>query len=259
MASANEQDISNRSLEFTALPLIEVALKRVPRTHIPISLPFVLDLQRELQRRFDQILDLDVVEQPPGALPPAAYAFHATCGCRLVDTSSGISVNLQPDMLIVRWAATEGKEYPRFPAMQQAADDVVATINKIGLQPFEPVLINLAYANRLETSIKQNRVQPSPWPLSDNWTPRGVREEGQPIEFQSVFKSVEGIDRRVLVQVRQETPETNPWYLLLTVAGKVVSAGESAEDSESQVHDALIDWFPRLLSPEAKRAYGLQS
>ncbi|HRF58642.1 MAG TPA: hypothetical protein PLH94_01860 [Fimbriimonadaceae bacterium] len=259
MASANERDMSNRSLEFTALPLIEVALKRVPRTHIPISLPFVLDLQRELRGRFDQILDLDAVEQPPGALLPAAYAFHATCGCRLIDTSSGLSVNLQPDMLIVRWAATEGKEYPRFPALQRAADDVVAAINKIGLQPFEPVLVNLAYANRLEASIEQNRLQPSPWPLSDDWTPRGVREEGQAIEFQSVSRIVEGIDRRVLVQVRQEAPETNPWYLMLTVAGKVVSEEESAEESESQVHNALTDWFPRLLSEEAKRAYGLQS
>lgn len=249
---------SHQSLEFTALPLIEVALKRVPRSHLPLSLPFMLDLHKATRDHFDQMLDLDALEEPPGAMPPARYALHACSGCRLIDSSSGLSVNLQPDMLVVRWAHADGHAYPRFPAMLAAADVVVEAVQRIGLQPFEPALVNMAYANRLEASSQRNLLHPSPWPLADEWTPRGVKEEGQAIELQSVFKGEGGIDRRLLIQVRQETPDAIPWYLLLTIAGKKVLDGESAEAAELAVHEALIDWFPRLLSPEAKEAYGLQ-
>ncbi len=259
MANGNTVEASEKSLEFTALPLIEVALKRVPRTHFPISLPFVLELRKALPGRFDQMLDLDFLEQPPGPVPPAEYAVHTTCGCRLLDTSMGLTVSLQPDMLVVRWAAAEGKDYPRFPAMRDAADEVIKAIKDVGLQGFEPVLVNMAYANRVEATIEQGKPQPSPWPLADAWTPAGVRDDGQAFESQSVLRDATGTDRRVLVQYRQETSGAPPWYLLLTIAGRTISEGESLAEAEMRVHDALIEWFPRLLSKEAKAAYGLKS
>ena len=250
--------MSAESLEFSDLPLIEVALKRVPRAHLPLSLPFVLELQKSLPARFDRILDLDVLEAPPGLVQAATYNASSTCGCRLVDSSLGISVSLQPDMLVVRWTHAEGKGYPRFLFLRDAANDVTTAIEKIGLQPFQPVLVNMAYANKVDVRLEEGRPQPNPWPLSVKWTPVGVKEEGQAFETQSVFRGADEIDRRVLVQYRQETPDAKPWYLLLTIAGKPISEGESIDKAEERVHQALIDWFPQLLSGEAKEVYGLQ-
>jgi len=257
---ADEQTAGQRdkTLNFTDLPLIEVALKRVPKVHFPISLPFVLELKNRLPARFDQMLDLDAAEQPPGALTPVAYAFHVTNGCRLLDSNLGLTVTLQPDLLIVRWAMADDRPYPRFGALRKAANEVIEVIEQISLQPFEAALVNMAYANRVDATVREGRPQPSPWPLSDAWTPDGVREEGQAFESQSVLRGADQIDRRVLVQYRPETADAKPWYLLLTIAGRPVADGESLETAENDVHGALIEWFPRLLSQEAREVYGLK-
>lgn len=250
--------MSGQTLQFSDLPLIEVALKRVPRTHIPISLPFVLQLRESLPGRFDRVLDLDVLEAPPGGVAPAVYEAQVTCGCRFVDSSLGVAVNVQPDMLVVRWMQSEGKPYPRFDGLRQAADDVIGAIEKIGLGPFETALVNMAYANRIEAEVSQGSVQPKPWPLSDAWTPDALRNQGTAFETQSVWRGQDEIDRRVLVQTRFEASDAPPWYLLLTVAGKKLQEAESLVTAEDAVHGALIEWFPQLLSEEAKQIFGLK-
>lgn len=247
--------MSSPTLHFTDLPLIEVALKRVPRTHIPISLPFVIQLRESLSPRFDRVLDLDALEAPPGGVAPAVYEAPLTCGCKFVDSSLGIAVSLQPDMLVVRWMESEGKPYPRYPKLKEAADDVVAGIQKIGLGPFETGLVNLAYANRVDALVAQGLVQPNPWPLADAWTPEALRSQGTAFETQSVFRGNDEIDRRVLVQTRVDGPQAAPWYLLLTVAGKKLSNAEALESAEDEVHQALIKWFPMLLSEDAKSRF----
>lgn len=251
--------MSGETLNFSDLPLIEVALKRIPRTHIPISLPFVLRIRDLLPARFDRVLDLDVLEQPPGDAPSAVYNAQITCGCRFVDSSLGVAVNLQPDMLVVRWMEAEGKPYPRFSELRRAAEEVTTAIAQIGLGSVETALVNMAYANRIEAKSDGKIIQPKPWPLSDPWTPVALKGTLHAFETQSVWRGQDEIDRRVLVQTRAEAPDAPPWYLLLTVAGKKLREGELLEEAENGVHGALIEWFPHLLSDEAKRAFGLQT
>lgn len=248
----------NGTLEFTSLPLIEVALKRVARAHVPISLPYVLDLKEKLPARFDLIRDLDFVEPPPGAAAPAMYSIPSLGGCRLIDSRMGISVSIQPDMMVTRWLATERASYPRFAELRRAADEVVTAIGSLGIGAFDTQLVSLAYANRIPATIQEGRVQPGPWPLSEAWTPRALRDEEQTFETQSVLRGADQIDRRVLVQSHEDR-DGSRWYLFLTVAGKTIEEGESLADCEGAVHRALIDWFPRLLSEEARVAFGLQS
>lgn len=249
----------NATLEFTSLPLIEVALKRVARVHVPISLPYVLDLKATLPARFDLIRDLDFVEPPPGGAAPATYNIPSLGGCRLIDSSMGVSVSLQPDMMVTRWLATECASYPRFSELQRAADEVGTAIGALGIGAFDTQLVSLAYANRIPATIQEGRVQPSPWPLSEAWTPRALKDEEQTFETQSVLRGSDQIDRRVLVQSHEDRADGSRWYLLLTVAGKVVEEGEPLAECENSVHRALIDWFPRLLSEDARVAFGLQS
>jgi hypothetical protein len=245
------------TLEFRSLPLIEVALKRVYRSQLPVNLPFILAIRESHPSGFDTILDLQGFEQPPAGLQAPQLAFPSTHGCRFIDSSRGITVILQPDMLIARWQSDSGTDYPRFDALSGALDTVTGAFPRIGSWSFKPAVINLAYANRIAVNQTGDGAQPDPWPLSQAWTPPNLMQFGVALESQFVMRGTDKIDRRVQVQFRSE-PEQPPWYLLLTVAGKQVEDNESVESCENKVHGALIDWFPELLSAEAREAYELQ-
>ncbi|MCZ8138058.1 MAG: hypothetical protein ACK5UR_07665 [Armatimonadota bacterium] len=247
------------SLEFSAAPLIEVALKRVPRHHIPVSLNLVTRIWEELRSEFTRILGLEGIEQPPVAFQNATFDAFETTGCRFVNDEMGVTVTLQTDLLVVRWVAADGKEYPRFSSLQDVAERVIRAINKHSIQEFRTVVVNLAYANRLQLAETDGVTAPQPWPLSPDWTPSSIFATKQPMELTSAFRSEDGIDRKLTLQLRTDAVASRDWYLFLTVAGAQVPEGSDSIETENNVHSALVKWYPTILSKEAKVAFGMKN
>jgi hypothetical protein len=264
-----EEHVERKTLEFEKLPLIEVALKRVIEPRLPVDLPFVVRLAESLGGRFDQVLDLPGIEQPPGPPAQEPYQVHTAKGCRLLDSRSGVTVTLQRDLLVARWSRTDTKTeagtdtrtggYPRFPELQDALSAVECAIRGFGGFPegSRTRVVNVAYANRVEAAGSHDCVEPSPWPVAPDWVPCALRNAGQFRELQTCHRADNGTDRRLLLQYREDGGR--PWFLLLTVAGKAIGDKDDPQTAEEVVHDALIEWFPQLLSEDAKAEYGLNT
>lgn len=248
----------HQALEFENLPLIEVAVRRVIEPHVPMSLPLVLSVMQSLEDDFE-IEDLEAIEQPPGVIQLAPYAVHATAGFRLIHRTTGVTVSCQKDMLTARWQRSHGIKYPRFPALVSALDRVASTIKRCSVVDFRVSVVNVSYANRIEATGEAGNYRPDPWPISDAWFPAALAEAGQAMELQHVHRTEGGIDRRLVLQYREDGAEQNRWFLLITAAGTAVSSSQKGLDAEVLVHDSLKSWFPELLSKRAKERFGLKT
>lgn len=250
-----DNHLERKTLEFAGLPLIEVALKRVITPHVPVNLPMVLRLARDVGSRFSHVLDLEHVEQPPGSIQGARYDIHTTGGCRLIEAGTGITVTVQRDLLTARWSRTDIADYPRFPALQGALDAVMASIRAVNIGDVRTCLVNVAYANRVDNAPCQVSSNTACWPIAPEWTPPALTSVGQPIEQQTVFRGANGIEHRLSLVLHEGSDESAPWYLLLTVGGKRVEQDDDELDVELAVHDSLMDWFPSVLSKDALAKY----
>jgi uncharacterized protein (TIGR04255 family) len=244
------------TLEFESLPLLEVTLKRVPRAHIPMSLHLVTGIWDKLRGDFDRILDLQVLEMPPGNNRASNYDALATTGCRLISEAQGVTITLQTDVLVVKWVAASGKPYPRYEAMQGFADKIVAAINEISVLKFEAMIVNLAYANRLEAISHEDGIRPEFWPFNSSWSPAALVGEAKPQEYQTAFRDGNDVDHKCLLHQLLEAGTGKAWYLLINVAGRELKDHGELQQAESAVHDALIRWFPAMLSDEALTKFG---
>ncbi len=249
--------MSRMTLEFDKLPLIEVVVRRVIEPHLPLSLPLVLSVEHSLANEF-QIDDLEAIEQPPGVRQLAPYSIHETAGFRLIQPATGITVTCQKDLLAARWQISHGISYPRFPALVAALDRVASAITENSVADFRVSVVNVSYANRIDAGGEADNYRPDPWPITDTWFPAGLAGAGQTMELQHVHRTGDGIDRRLVLQYREDGPAPDRWYLLITAAGIAVPSDQGGLDSETRVHDSLNNWFLELLSDSAKERYELK-
>lgn len=256
MEPKGAKNLTEGSLEFETLPLIEVALQHGLATPIPAGVAVASEIAKKLEDSGIHIHDLDSFDLKPGTRLVFGSGIFRPEGFKISIPANGIDVSIQRDVLTARWLRTSGQPYPRFQTLLDAlllAQDHVEEC--VGFK-LEVDSVSMVYSNQIAAVLEDGRHAPDPWPFSFVFTDRDKSMWGDPYELNAGWDQGGGLSRRVHFQFRAGKGIEETWYLLITSSTWVPEVGPI---EASVVHDDLIKWFPELLSNQAKEKYGYKS
>lgn len=244
----------SKSLEFTNLPLAEVACRFVFPAPANISTPQWLDImQRTTSADFvmhDQ--DGDTFEilpdrQPliqPMTINKLAFSHRKT----------DVLVRVQRDLVASRWDTTLHRPYPRFRALATAVTNAYQIIREVLGDEVKPAMAMIIYVNRILVqgttfSDAVNRY------ISSDVLPAAVRSNL--LHYDIEWRKPNSAVLRLHVLLGPSTHQDVPDAMLLVTSANI-SVGEGAEPSQAleDIHGELQQMFLMVISNEARMEWG---
>lgn len=252
------------SIEFTNLPLVDVSIRLVPLSDLPISLGAIKALILDSSTGFTELSDIEAFENPPGggSIKPKLGGLN---GFVLTNPQIGLTIDVHPTLLLFRWrreTASKPKPYPRFETLVHQLREVIILLMKVlELPSFSPKVVNMSYTNFVEAS--NGLTIGSSFPIINFKATQSsiIAEESNLTDFTVGWSEPNnGIDLRVRIDQAEllETQESplKSGYILTTIAGKRLAEGEEYEQNVLSCHDRLIELFEVLLNEDAKQLFG---
>ena len=252
--------MASRSLEFSNLPLQEVALK-VFLKEPKLELPHYVAAWLQLRQDYCEILEAAGVE--------LSVTGQATMKGLpgVVFKSAKYTLTAQSNLVITRWDRSLGSPYPRYAALREAL------LNGLGALQTAAAAVDLGIyaANITYTNIV---VPPSDDPMSyfrelmvNGVIP--VPAIGMPLHDLNVSWNHEplGVDFRLMIQrwplgnrgaIAEGGPrhETQTAFTLTTVAGCTHNASAGLPADLDRLHGALQDFFASIITDRARTDWG---
>lgn len=245
------------TLEFTKLPLVEVAIRLTAARPLPLDLASAVQLHLEMKERFPRIEDPLEAEQAPGRAAMIELQAGRLLGARYRDHAQGFSVGVQPSLVLIRWLQSPGRAtYPRFPAFSDALWFALEKLRAV----FRDVrfdVANMSYTNFVQT----NAATVSEF-LDRYFVPSvrpAIMEPSNQFHGLNIsWRSAEDIDLRLVIERGQAqlTPVTSEGYKITTVAGIRFEEVDVPSDPVARLHDRLQILFESILSEAAKKEWG---
>ncbi len=252
----------NVRLDFDNLPLIEAAVRASFSAPTALSYALVNSIAVELKPSFPVLAESQQIEGAPGVdgtqvefgpgyLPGAVYTGHG----------SGLSVHVQPRVIVARWSKRPGliePEYPRFKALRDSLWNAVEAFRKAREDEFPGIaVVNMSYVNFIPVSDPATVVRTY---FAKN-AHLGVLENAHQVrKLEAAWSESDDLDLRfALEQAAAKLPEgVTQGYRLTTAAGLRLGKSLSAESGLDRVHDKLQAFFVGLISNEAKSEWKLR-
>ena len=252
--------------EFTALPLIEVALRVAPQAAVPLSFPIATHIIDELRAAtpFAEVVEPDIFDQfahqqfqnSPIVLPLALQ----------MESELGVTLNLQRNVIVLRWRKRQIEdppEYPRFEAMVKLLEHVIDVINRLSPHDYQFVATaaNMSYVN-----MQLGEDFGSDFPPVVSWGPLPVHimGEGRSLAEQSLVWS-EGSPRcdfRFVVQQAElgtaGSDERVRGAAVTTVCGTSDRPDEDWAQLLMDCHNRLNDKFSAFIRVDYLEKWGWQ-
>jgi uncharacterized protein (TIGR04255 family) len=249
-------------LKFDNLPLVEAVVRTSFNGPKALSYQMVNAVARELQHSFprlDEATQFEVapgragtqVEIGPAYLPAAVYTGH----------TSGLSVSLQPDVIVTRWAKHPGLEqadYPRYESLRDALWEAVEAFRKASGDEYPGIaVVNMSYVNFIRVPNPAAVVRD----YFSNDAQVGIMGDVKQVrKLEAAWNGADDVDVRfALDQASAKLPEgVTPGYRLTTAAGLRLGESTDAKSGLDRVHEVLQEFFVHLISERAKREWKLQ-
>jgi len=254
-----------KRLQFENLPLISVAIRLTLAIELPLSLAFITDLFKEIPPEFSEIQDLPYLEQPPGRLPVQLRASRGPIGARFVNPETGMALDIQTDMIAVRWLgwnATEQAQrgYPSFDVSLPLIKVLIICIEKLLGSNF----VKVDVANMIYTNLIDKQPPLTHRLLASYLSTFAVDESLMDYEINAMDLSLKlgkGIDYRAHVDAFTDSNNTPSGFMVTHSAGTALGFTENAEDIFSgicRVHDALVNMFELALTELARTEWSMK-
>lgn len=248
------------SLQFDNLPLVEAAVRVSLGASLQLSFAAIYDVHDGLRQEFPSISEAEQVEVAPGlAESETRFGIGIVPGAVFCGHSAGITVTLQPQVIIARWfrkSSLSDSPYPRYGALRDALWRTVDLLRKHGDDTPPVAVVNMSYVN----FIPSNR-------------PDIVREyfsevaqikvlDGAKVlrKLEAGWKLASDVDVRFcLEQTAAKMPDgITAGYRLTTAAGIKLGPTQAAKESLELVHDTLQGLFRDLISSRARDEWQLR-
>lgn len=251
------------TLEFSNLPLEEVAVRAIISITHEFTLNEICDLRKKLADDFELVEGLPGVELSPFA--PTQLSLGKYPGLFL--RQGNAETIIQGNMIIARWRRLSGAPYPRYPFLKQNIWCARAALSEIvGSESAALSIVNMAYTNVVIVS--------EPLTFGDAVS-RYVRAACVPLRVKAgqvndqdlSWKESNGVDYRVRLQPGQimldsdgtgadSTRQSRPALILTTICGTYVRPDLEPEQALDLVHHALQESFLTVVSDEALEEWG---
>ena len=252
----------NSSLEFRKLPLVEVAVRASFHSSIPLRYSLINAVREKLSAEFPTLAELNHFEAAPGSggtqfeispgfLPGAVYTGH----------KSGLSISLQPQVIVARWVTRPGlqqTQYPRFGALRESIWTAEEAFRKSAGDEYPGIaVVNMSYVNFVPATDSATFAKTY---LSTDAQMRIMDGATQVRKLEAAWSGSEDIDVRFAIEQAavQMGERVTPGFSVTTAAGLRLGASQDAKSGLDKVHGALQEFFLKLISNEARREWELQ-
>jgi uncharacterized protein (TIGR04255 family) len=248
-------------LDFENLPLVEAAVRASFNAPKALTYSLVNSVARELRSfpRLEEAKQLEVAPGAPGTqmeisptyLPGAVYAGH----------ESGLSVSLQPQVIVTRWVKHLGlqqAEYPRYPALRDSLWAATEAFRKACGDEFPGVaVVNMSYVNFVPSPDTATFLRTY---LSAESRLKAMDSAQQVRKIEASWSETDDLDLRFAVeQAIARLPDgATPGFRLTTAAGLRLGESIDAKSALERIHDSLQSFFLKLISEQAKQEWKLR-
>jgi len=224
----------------------------------PLTFNAINELHAKLRGDFPQITEPQNVQIPPGiGKPTIEFGPGQIPGVVYTGNRQGIQIALQSQLLYVGWVkqlATDGPEYPRFPALRDTLWHAVDAYHAVSTG-VPIIVVNMSYLNFIR--VTGDGVLPKYF--SKLVQVAATQNARQLHKLEVSWQEQNLVDLRFnLEHVRLNIgAETVDGYSLTTAAGLQVAAPSEPRDALEDVHDRLQVFFSELISNHAKSEWKL--
>lgn len=249
-------------LVFEDLPLVEVVVRAALKGPRPLTYAIVNALAVELKQTFPTLEELKQYEVVPGVgraqieigpayLPGATYVGH----------KDGLSVSLQPQVIVARWVKHSGlpePKYPRYPALRDSFWTAVNSFILASGDEYAGIdVVNMSYVNFIPVSDSASVLKDY---FSDQAQLPGMDKARQVRKLEAAWTEDDELDLRFAIEqaTARLGDSVKQGYQLTTAAGLKLKESRDAKVALERVHDALQVFFLSLISDRAKREWKFQ-
>ncbi len=249
-------------LDFGNLPLVEAAVRASFSSRVALSYSLVNSIAAELEPSFPKLTEskqLEVapgaggiqVEVSPGYLPGAVYTGH----------ESGLSVSVQPQVIVARWVKHPGltkPKYPRYLALRDSLWTAVEAFRKACGDEFPGIaVVNMSYVNFIPASDSAGVLKTY---FSEKVHLRAMDKARQVRKLEAAWGEGDDLDVRFAIEqaAANLADGVTQGYRLTTAAGLRLGEALDAKSGLEKVHDVLQEFFLELISTHAKNEWQLR-
>ena len=246
-------------LDFGRLPLVEAALRVSLAAPSKLTYATIYRLHQALsafpELREPQFFEAkpgftESIQLGPGELPGAVFSGHPR----------GISVSLQNQVLVVRWARKPGAsapDYPRYGELRETLWKAIAELVRAAPDGIAPIaVVNMSYVNLL--NVAHDSPVLSTYFAASAHVVAALRAK-QLRKLEASWLESDDVDIRF--NIEQVTVRVNDQdvqgYRLTTAAGKRLAPAADAQAELDVLHSRLQTFFLSLISEAAKREWEL--
>lgn len=249
-------------LDFENLPLVEAAVRVSFQTAVGLSYSLVYSVYAKLKPSFPLLTESQQLEVVPGAggtqvdFGPAYLP-----GAVFTADKSGLSVQVQPQVIVARWSKRPGvreSKYPRYQALHDSLWKTVEAFRQACGDDFPGIaVVNMSYVNFVPSLDSATFLKTY---FSEESQLGAMKSARQVRKLEAGWIGSDDVDVRFAVeQVSAKLPDgMTPGYRLTTAAGLRLGESLDAKSGLEKVHDALQHFFLELISEHAKREWKLQ-
>lgn len=248
-------------LVFGNLPLVEAAVRvsfNAPK-HLTFSL--LNGIANELEPSFPRMEEPNHLEVAPGGSSGIEISPGHLTGAVYTGHKSGLSVAVQPQVIVTRWVRRQGfkqQKYPHFPALRDSHWEAVKSFRKFCSEDYPGILVvNMSYVNFVYTDDFAGFLRKY---FSSKVQLTVMDRADQVRKLEAAWSDQDELDLRFAIeQGAERLPDgVRRGYRLTTAAGLRLAESTNAEEGLEKVHDALQEFFFELISKDAKTEWQLQ-
>lgn len=247
-------------LDFGNLPLIEAAVRASFATPVPLTFEAISQAHSQLRTDFPQIAQPSQIDVPPGIKSEIDLRPGVIQGVVYTGNSSGLVINVQSQLVVVRWlkqVTAEAPDYPRFKALRDTLWHARRVHFEGGQTQSVPIVVNMSYVNFIQVTDAGSV-------LEDYLSPRvqvaATKNAQQVHKVEVSWQERDSVDLRFsLEQIAADVGgETLDGYRLTTAAGLRLAESNDPRAALEDIHDRLQYFFRDLISDRARDEWQLK-
>lgn len=249
-------------LDFDNLPLVEAVVRATFNAQTSLGYSLINSIAASLGSAFPRLEEPKQLETVPGREgTEIAFGPGVLPGARYVGQDNGLSVTVQPRVIVARWSREPGfskSEYPRYQVLRESLWTAVEAFRKAcGDDNPGIAIVNMSYVNFIPVSDPATVLKHY---FSSAVQLQALGQARQVRKLEAAWTDDGVLDVRFAIEqaAAKLGDSVTQGYRLVTASGLELGESQDAVPGLDQVHDKLQVFFSELISRKAKSEWKLR-